>query len=173
MPTLGRPFLPRALESIKPQPDDEIIVVSTNHSVRSIARDFGAKYFDYPFSDSVAGGAQERSYGIRYATGDYLVFLDDDDVMVDLEVIRREVRKRARPTPHMFQVRYPGGTFGDPFSLKLGECTGSQLVCPREPGAIWPREQSGDHPFINATINLWGRVKYVDKVIISVRPEQQ
>src|SRR3954466_2671515 len=100
VPTIGRPTLDRALQSIKPRPDDEVIVVSTNHDARSVARSHGYSYLDYPFSDSVAGGAQERSYGIKFAAGDYLVFLDDDDVMAEggIETIHEEVSKFV-PTP--------------------------------------------------------------------------
>jgi glycosyltransferase involved in cell wall biosynthesis len=173
--TIGRPTLERALYSIKPQPDDEVVVCcKKNVDVWALCVERDFHYVEYPYDNSVLGGAAERQYGLEHATGDYLVFLDDDDVMADdgLEIIREEIKKLERPLPLLFRVQIPGGfIWSEKPSLTYGEVTGSQFVCPRVPTAKW-QGANGDTDFIFQTINLWGSYKPADKVIIRCRPEQ-
>lgn len=180
MPTIGRPTLERALASIEPRNSDEVIVVSADPGVASrVVKPFGYPVYLYEGGNSIAGGARERQYGISKATGDYLVFLDDDDVMAPggLELIRSELRRLNRPLPVLFRVQQPGGfIWGDDGpSLTLGEVTGSQFVCPNDPDKLvpWPVDPSGDCPFIGGVIAKYGgEYKAVDRVIIRIRPEQ-
>lgn len=74
--------LARALESILSQdyPAHEIIVIddgSTDHSA-AVAAQFGSKV-RYVYQDN-AGVSAARNHGARIATGDWLAFLDADDI---------------------------------------------------------------------------------------------
>lgn len=171
--TIGRPSLARALESVSPSPHDEIIVVSRQLEVSPLAEARGAlfRHWDGP---QIAGGAYERQHGIEQATGDYLIFLDDDDVMAPegLEIVRAEAGKLEAPLPLLFRVQEPGGfIWSQQPSLVYGEVTGSQFVPPNSKLVPWPIDPCGDQPFIESVIGNWGGYKAVDRVIIRIRPE--
>lgn len=78
--------LNKAIQSVIDQtyPDVEIVVVSDNADsqwneiVRSIVNDF--KNITYIENEQNRGSAETRNIGIRAAKGDYITFLDDDDV---------------------------------------------------------------------------------------------
>ncbi|MEA3414749.1 MAG: glycosyltransferase [Thermodesulfobacteriota bacterium] len=65
------------IRSVKPVVD-EIIVVDTgsDDDTREIAKELGAKVFEFPWCDDFAAA---RNESIRYATGDYILWLDADD----------------------------------------------------------------------------------------------
>jgi tetratricopeptide (TPR) repeat protein len=68
---------------------DEIVVVDTGSKDRTIeiARSFGAKVFEFPWIDDFAAA---RNEALRHATGDYVFWLDADDVL------ESEQRERLR-----------------------------------------------------------------------------
>ena len=75
----GEKYLKEALESID-FPGAQVVVVddgSTDSSVQ-IARDFGADVICMPHGGPVVA----RNAGLNAATGDFILFLDSDDVMV-------------------------------------------------------------------------------------------
>jgi glycosyltransferase involved in cell wall biosynthesis len=59
---------------------DEIVVVDTGSTDRTkeIAREFGAKVFDFEWIDNFAAA---RNEALAHATGDYIFWLDADDVI--------------------------------------------------------------------------------------------
>ena len=63
---------------------DEIIIVDTGSTDRTkeIARELGAKVFDFVWIDDFAAGAEQ---GLSHATGDYAFWLDADDVVEPAE----------------------------------------------------------------------------------------
>ena len=73
--------LPRALESAKPFVD-EMIVVDTGSvdNSKQIAIDQGAKVFDFPWCDDFA---RARNESLSHATGDWIFWMDADDVLVE------------------------------------------------------------------------------------------
>jgi hypothetical protein len=90
VPTIGRPTLSRTLASIDIQrmvPGDQTIVV----------------HDDPPHRD---WGAWARTEGMKQATGDFLLFMDDDDVYVPgaFDVIRAAVAAIPEHV-HIFRMR--------------------------------------------------------------------
>ena len=71
--------LPHCLESVRGI-FDEIVVVDTGSTdrTREIAREFGAKVFDFAWVDDFAAA---RNVALAHATGDYAFWLDADDVI--------------------------------------------------------------------------------------------
>ena len=95
----GERFLPEALESILRQtrPPDEIIVVddgSTDGTAR-IATALGAPV--RWVRQENAGPAAARNLAIRLATGDFLAFLDADDLWLPRKLELQLGRMEARP----------------------------------------------------------------------------
>ena len=78
--------LPHCLESVRGV-FDEIVVVDTGSSdrTREIAREFGAKVFDFPWIDDFAAA---RNEALSHATGDYVFWLDADDLVEPAERVK-------------------------------------------------------------------------------------
>jgi hypothetical protein len=75
----GEPSLRQTLQSAQPFVD-EIVVVDTGSidDSREIARDMGARLFEFPWCDDFSAA---RNYSLEQATGDWIVWLDADDVL--------------------------------------------------------------------------------------------
>jgi glycosyltransferase involved in cell wall biosynthesis len=76
--------LPHCLESVRGL-FDEIVIVDTGSVDRTkeIAREFGAKVFDFVWIDNFAAA---RNEALSHATGDFAFWLDADDVVDPIEV---------------------------------------------------------------------------------------
>jgi glycosyltransferase involved in cell wall biosynthesis len=95
----GARYLPEALDSIAAQTyrPVEIIVVddgSTDDSAR-IAQQYGAQIRLH--SQANAGPATARNHGTRLATGEFLAFLDADDLWHPTKLEEQMARFRDRP----------------------------------------------------------------------------
>ena len=75
---------------------DEVIVVDTGSTdnTREIAKMLGAKVFDFPWCDDFSAA---RNESIRYATGDYIIWLDADDRIDPPEVNKIKLLKAMLP----------------------------------------------------------------------------
>lgn len=81
-------WLGHCLDSIKDVVDEMIIVdTGSTDSTRDIARGYGARLFSYHWNNSFADA---RNFGLKQATGDWILWLDADE-----EIDRRE-RHRLR-----------------------------------------------------------------------------
>lgn len=131
--------LPRAIESVLVQtyPAHEIIVVddgSQDHSSAVIAR-FGAAVIHVHQSNS--GVSAARNHGARVATGDWLAFLDADDVylaarlQVHADWIMREPGLDFLLGDQEF--RKPDGEF---MHLAIDQCASGRSLVARHPFAI-------------------------------------
>ena len=85
IPTYRRPeYLAEALASVLKQTfqDFEVIVVDddTEEQGRAVVESFGDKRVSYVRNDRQRGGAGTRNAGIFRATGQWVAFLDDDDI---------------------------------------------------------------------------------------------
>ena len=92
--------LPRCLASVEGV-FDEIIVVDTGSTDRTkeIAREFGAKVFDFEWIDSFAAA---RNEALSHATGDYAFWLDADDVVEPVERVKLLALLGRLSEPRMF-----------------------------------------------------------------------
>lgn len=80
-----------SLASIK-QVVDEIIVVDTGSTDRTkeLAGAYGAVIYDYPWQDDFSA---PRNFAITKASGDWILFMDADEVLVSPESFRQEWEK--------------------------------------------------------------------------------
>ena len=92
--------LPRCLESVRGL-FDEIVVVDTGTKDRTveIARSFGARVFDFVWIDDFAAA---RNAALVHATGDYVFWLDADDLVEPAERVKLEelLGRLPRARPH-------------------------------------------------------------------------
>jgi len=101
VPTRDRPeLLDEALASIRALEarDLELEVIVSDNSVagsaQQVARQHGARYV----KATVPGPAAARNAGVEIATGQYLAFLDDDDLWLDTHLRAHLERLEADPT---------------------------------------------------------------------------
>jgi glycosyltransferase involved in cell wall biosynthesis len=95
--------LGRCLDSVRGV-FDEIVIVdtgSTDHT-KTIAASYGAKIYDFAWCDDFSAA---RQYALDRATGDWVVWLDSDDVVEGAEHIRTRV-ERAPAELKQFLWRY-------------------------------------------------------------------
>ena len=103
-------MLPRCLEAIAPVVD-EIIVVDTGSrdATIEIARSFGARVIEYEWTDSFA---EARNVSFDAATGDWVMYLDADEVLVseDAERLRALTGHTWREAFYLVRNNHVGGT---------------------------------------------------------------
>ena len=142
-PTIGRPELARALLSAARQlgPYDEHIVIGDGPQPEAQAMALEYRHTRYIQTPRTGGfGAVQRDAGIAQATGDYLIFLDDDDVLVDgiLSVVR-EIVAETPGALFLFRCRFYGyGAIPDGTVLwrdneiRDGNVGSGMIVCPNK-----------------------------------------
>ncbi len=159
IPTTGRPSLARTLDSLTPQlrPGDEVIVERDNTG-------------DW--------GATPRTRGMRRASGDWILWMDDDDCYTEgaLHAVRRAVAK-SPGRPHIFGMRR-----GRPFNntlpvsreVRVGNVSTQMLVIPNDQARLgqWGTMYEGDFSFLVSTLALYPPDSLVwrDEVIAIWRP---
>ncbi len=75
---------------------DEIIVIDTGSTdkTKEVAKGLGGKVFDFPWCNDFSSA---RNESIRYATGDYILWLDADDRLEPHDIKKLEDLKRKFP----------------------------------------------------------------------------
>jgi glycosyltransferase involved in cell wall biosynthesis len=104
------PRIAECLQSIAPHVD-EMVVVDTGSTdrTREIARDCGARVFDFPWTDSFA---EARNQSLAQARGDWIFWMDADDVISPQvgQELRRLIRRHPqRDFAFQIQVHIPPG----------------------------------------------------------------
>lgn len=175
MPTIGRTTLVRAMESVMPQlePEDELLVVGdgATPAARIMTSQVSGRfpenvllYLELPDCASDRG-ATPRDFAIKRARGDYLFFVDDDDICLPEAV--KSIRKVLddRPTLHMF------GWMGNPTFLG-GMTSGQQLVVPRNKCPLWSdfvTYTQNDRAFYQHALERWPEKQH--KIMIADSPD--
>lgn len=146
VPTVGRPTLTPLIETLKKEigPEDEVFVVGDGRCLFArFVSDLGDPRFRYYELPGGRSGNPARDSAIALATGEFLMFVDDDDSYMPgaIKNIVRPALLLAPTRPHVFRVAglrlgappfedtIPGATFIPPNDKqKLGvwdDTTGS------------------------------------------------
>jgi hypothetical protein len=93
-------YLARCLDSLKDQTlqDIEVILVNDGSTDNSgnIAKEYANKYENFVYKEKANGGLSDaRNYGLKFATGDYIAFLDSDDY-VDVTTYEKMLKKAEK-----------------------------------------------------------------------------
>lgn len=93
IPSVGRESLKDTLDSIKPWPGDEVLVI--RHSQRHVGM----------------YGNAERQEGVDKAKCDFLAFMDDDDVYAPnaRKIMNTAIKESPGDNPILFRMQYPNG----------------------------------------------------------------
>lgn len=151
----GRPTLQATVASIIPQltAGDELLV---------------------DVNDDAPWGHAARNRMMPRAKGDWLLFIDDDDIYLPgaLDTVRDAVGPVARP--HMFRMRYAtGDELWKEREVRCGNVSTQMFAVPNLPGCLgrWGDVYEGDFEFIARTCELTGEPFWHEDVIALYRPE--
>lgn len=178
IPTCGRVSLQHTLNSLRTQellPGDEIIVVTDGPQplAAELFRRAGLPGRCITTAATRDFGGTQRNHGMQLARGDYLLFMDDDDVYADgaLTIIRAALRE-APDRPHVFRMRYNDGRFlWDTPRLELGNISTQMFVVPRHPSLTpWDSEHGHDFRFLQA--NQQPGLVWREEIIALIRPHE-
>lgn len=168
IPTIGRTSLGITLGSLSPQlgAGDEVLVVGDGPQpeARSAARAAGATYIEGP--RTACWGHAQRNLGMARAKGDYLAFMDDDDVYLPGGLaIMRAAAVEERQRPLIFRMRHMGRTLWDKPVIAIDNVSTQMFFFPNrhERLAVWgpnpahAKGRGGDFCFARDTAALWER----------------
>lgn len=107
--------LPACLSSVK-DVADEIVVLDTGSCDRTfdIAKDFGARVYSYEWSNDFAAA---RNQSLKYATGDWILVLDADEVLVPEIIPQMKEAMQNERFILINLIRHEVGAAQSPYSL--------------------------------------------------------
>lgn len=120
----------------------------------------GLRVLDHDVGHHCWGHCQINA-GMAHATGDYLVFIDDDDTFTPgaLDAIRRAINHQPEPRPLMFRFYAArlGRTLPERYEVVESAIGGHCIVVPNMPERLgqWGERYGGDFDFIASTLALW------------------
>jgi hypothetical protein len=184
VPTCGRPSLERTLQSISDQvlvEGDELLLVTDGPQPLAAAliaaSGLPGRCVETPVSRDL--GASQRNQGMKLATGDYLLFMDDDDIFSPGAFATIRAALRTSPgLPHLFRMRYAadGRVLWDGRTVAFGNIGTPMIVFPNLPGLRpWDRWDGHDYRFVADNLPLWpsGSLVWRKEVIAIIRPAQE
>jgi len=144
---------------------DEVLIVGDTcdgelDNVYSKVSQAGFRYIAYNSGHHCYGHCQ-INYGITQATGEYLVFIDDDDCFPDgaIETIRSAASAQSIPRPLMFKFwsRRHGRTLPPGHYVQESAIGGHAMVVPNIPDKLgrWGERYAGDYDWIVSTLAHW------------------
>jgi hypothetical protein len=166
LPTLGRPGLLQALDSIELWPGDEVLVIgemaNLNPYIRSSDVQRGVRFLHCPRGND--WGHTERNFAKPFAKGRYIANLDDDDVFAPgTRALMADAMETTPDQPVIFRMRYPNGMtlwYRSHF-LGVGNVGTPQMFFPNDLGKLgtWGNCYTGDFSFLESC--RWKPEEYV------------
>jgi glycosyltransferase involved in cell wall biosynthesis len=166
VPTIGRPTLLDAITSAawqKGSEDIELIVVADAHNrdvsvplLADLQGHFGNVVRASLDAGYSAWGHPQRTHGMKYATGAWLAFLDDDDVWTPdaLDHIRAAL-EASDARLHLFRMAYPNGrALWRTQRIEQGNVGTPMIVAANDQATLgqWSRRYEGDFDFIKSSV---------------------
>jgi glycosyltransferase involved in cell wall biosynthesis len=180
--------LKRCLRSVVSQPllpGDEVLIVGDTRdgdlpTVEALVKDFGEQFRYIPHDGGrMSFGHDQINHGMTVAMGDYLTFMDDDDVYTEgaFGSIRNAAEEHpGRPLLFRFVTRFHTLVWGALPVLEQDHVGGHCAVFPNKKAylAPWGPHYQGDWTFVRGTLDKWpgGEVAVVwrEEVIALARP---
>jgi tetratricopeptide (TPR) repeat protein len=107
--------LPRTLDSVKGIVDETIVLdTGSSDRTREIAKEFGAKVYRFEWCDDFAAARNEC---LKYATGDWILVLDADEMLVPQIVPQIKQAIQSDRTLLINLIRQEVGASQSPYSL--------------------------------------------------------
>ena len=175
VPTLGRETLAATLESILPQlaGGDEVLVVADGPqpAAAAVVRGAGSdhiRYFEH--GPTGAKGNSQRNAGIARAAGDYLLFMDDDDVYVRGALAKiRDAARADSGRSFVFRMDNYGTILWRARRLSYGDVGTPMFVAPNVRGSV-PEWRDSDYDFACDFVARHGPPVWREEVVAVVRP---
>lgn len=181
IPTVGRPTLKRAIDSLIVQVNDgdEIIVVGDGPQpkAKAICAEYQKHVAYFEHGPTFQFGHAQRNFGTTMAKGAYLAFLDDDDFYVPnaLYIMRTEI-DRFPDKILIFRCNCYGKILWRSQEIKAGNVGTSMVVIPniKERLGVWQlnptgiMKRGGDSIFVKETVSKWpeGSVVWLKDVLV-------
>jgi hypothetical protein len=157
LPTLGRPGLHRALDSIELWPGDEVLVVGEllhlEPYIRPADVERGVRFLHCPRGHD--WGHSERNFAQPHAKGRYVANLDDDDVYAPgHRAVMADAMTSTPNRPVIFRMCYPNGMtlwYRD-YLLMSGNVGTPMMFFPNDLGKLgrWGNDYTGDFAFLSS-----------------------
>lgn len=155
VPTIGRPSLESTVKSVELRDGDELLVIQHNPPSKN-------------------WGNAERQEGLEKAKGDYLAFIDDDDVYVkghrDIMSRAMSIKENPNQTPILFKIQYPSGrTLWNRKRVKCGNVSTQMILVPNRKEMFTPWDQKhswADFMFINCWLWPAKTINWREEVIV-------
>jgi len=165
IPSISAPTLVNTCASIYNQElylSDQILVVGDGPQefAKSLVEKVGPPFYYLEYGPEHNWGNPQRNYALRFARGDYLVWMDEDDIfMPGIFRTIRQVGSESPGRPMIFRFILPDRRvlWQQRGQIERGGIGGHQLVAPNVPRMVgrWGSTYEGDFDFIRSTLNCY------------------
>jgi glycosyltransferase involved in cell wall biosynthesis len=175
IPTIGRSTLSRTLDSLVQtglKPNDEILVIGDGgqpeaERICKVSQEAGLPVVYRECGPTNCYGNAQREFGQKLATGDAIVYIDDDDEYLNnaLSVMREHADEKPENIQiFKFQHRTLGVIWKEQ-AIRMGNVSTQMVLVPNHQERLgkWPNVYEGDYWFIRRTVDNW---PYADRGIL-------
>jgi len=152
-----------AVSAMRAEGDEHIVVIDGDTIPHWLPTPAGVTYWTCKSRKSIYGNAQ-RDLGMAKATGQLLVFLDDDDLPGKDAYDVLHALPSDNLTCHMFAMKYNGGATKDAkASIPFSQVGGPQLVVPNRPDLPkWMSQNlyEADFHFMRGCVNMLSVIEH-------------
>ena len=180
IPTCGRSTITATLASLsrQVQEGDEVIVVGDGDQPTAAKAFCGSGlpgWYLWTRHASNDWGSSQRNYGMERARGDYLLFIDDDDVFLPgaLSAFCAVLIKQPDHIP-VFRMQTPDGRLiWDKTTLTVGNVGTAIFAVPNQRQQLpsWGTRYEADFDFLEACSKLWP-IDWHEEIVCWIRPHE-
>lgn len=167
--TIGRPTLQATLDSIEQRPGDEVLIVGTDLRLERFRTRLHYTHLECPRGND--WGHSEKNFAMPRARGQFLTFMDDDDVYFRGARAAMERAAAEHPgIPTIFRMRHSSGIIlWRTKEIACGNVGTPMFFVPNMPSKLgtWAPYYGGDCAFMQSC--KWDEIAWELDVIADVR----